>query len=163
MNPNELFLPLSFIAGPAILMNACAVMQNGASLRYNLAITLWREMRAEASGGAGTLLRSYSDPAMAMSLAARRIRLLLRALNLLYTTIGLFGISTVSGLAGSYIQAEGGPGTAAWAVGLVVGAASLATTGLLAAMIVFVIESRVTQRLIVLQTNFVNSLGSTPP
>ena len=151
MNPNELFVPLSFIGGPAILMNACAVMQNGASIRYSLAINLWREMRAEASGGTGSLLSSYSDPALAMSLSSRRIKLLVVALNLLYAAVGLFGIATVSGLAGSY--AADLPGTAVGAVALVIGAASLATLALLAAMVVFVIESRATQRLIHLQAN----------
>ena len=153
MNPNDLFVPLSFIGGPAILMNACAVMQNGASIRYTLAINLWREMRAEASSGTGTLLNSYSNPALAMSLASRRIRLLLIALNLLYATVGLFGIATVAGLVGSYVYAADTPGNAVGAVALVIGAASLATLGLLAAMVVFVIESGATQRLIHLQAH----------
>ncbi|MCC8362669.1 hypothetical protein LK996_06225 [Lysobacter sp. A6] len=153
MNPNDLFVPLSFIGGPAILMNACAVMQNGASVRYSLAINLWREMRAEASGGTGTLLRSYSDPALAMTLASRRIRLLLVSLNLLYVTVAMFGIATVCGLAGSYVYIDAETGIATWAVRLVVGAATLATTGLLAAMCVFVVESRTTQRLIHLQAH----------
>ena len=151
MDPNDLFVPLSFIGGPAILMNACAVMQNGASIRYSLAINLWREMRAEASSRTGTLLDSYSDPALAMSLSSRRIKLLVVALNLLYAAVGLFGIATVSGLVGSYIYTADLPGTAVGAVALVIGAASLATLGLLAAMVVFVIESRATQRLIHLQ------------
>ena len=38
------FLPLSFIAGPAILTNASAVLLNGASIRYNLGIGLWRDL-----------------------------------------------------------------------------------------------------------------------
>ena len=38
--------PLSFVAGAAILANACAVMQNGTTTRYNLAIVQWREFRA---------------------------------------------------------------------------------------------------------------------
>lgn len=158
MNPNDLFVPLSLIGGPAILMNACAVMQNGASVRYSLAINLWREMRAETSSGTGTLLDSYSNPTLAMSLASRRIRLLLIALNLLYATVGLFGIATVSGLVGSYVYAADTPGNAVGEVALVTGATCLATLGLLAAMVVFVIESRATQRLIYLQTYYADPI-----
>ena len=153
MNPNDLFVPLSFIGGPAILMNACAVMQNGASVRYSLAIGLWREMRAEASGGSGTLLSSYADPKLALALASRRIRLLLLSLNLLYVTVALFGVATASGLVGSYVYIDSDTGLAAWTVRLVVGAASLATMGLLAAMCVFVIEARTSQRLLHLQAH----------
>lgn len=39
----DLFASLSFIAGPAILTNASAILQNGATTRYNLAISHWRE------------------------------------------------------------------------------------------------------------------------
>jgi hypothetical protein len=41
-------VPLSFIAGPAVLANACAIMQNGASIRYNLAVQQLRELRTRA-------------------------------------------------------------------------------------------------------------------
>jgi uncharacterized paraquat-inducible protein A len=152
VSPNDLFVPLSFIGGPAILMNACAVMQNGASVRYSLAINLWREMRAEAGGGSGTLLTSYTNPSRAMVLAVRRIRLLLVALNLLYVTVALFGVATVSGLVGSYAQFADQEGATGFVM-LVAGAASLATCGLLAAMVVFIVESRVTQGLISLQSH----------
>ncbi|ADH88561.1 hypothetical protein Snov_1246 [Ancylobacter novellus DSM 506] len=40
------FASLSFIAGPAILTNASAILQNGATTRYNLAISHRRETRA---------------------------------------------------------------------------------------------------------------------
>jgi len=153
MTPDNLFLPLSFIGGPAILMNACAVMQNGATLRYTLAINLWREMRAEASGAPGTLLKSYSDPPRATFLASRRIRLLLVALNLLYITVAGFGVATLAGLIGSFASGSQALVDPNAAIFVVIGAATLATCGLLAAMAVFVLESRATQDLIRLQTH----------
>lgn len=39
MPVDDSFLPLSLIAGPAILTNACVIMQNSASIRYSLAVT----------------------------------------------------------------------------------------------------------------------------
>jgi hypothetical protein len=153
MSPDNVSVPLSFIAGPAILMNACAVMQNGASLRYTLAINLWRVMSAEAGGGLGPVLGSYSDPTHAMSLAAHRIRLLLVALNMLYVAVAGFGIATLAGLIGSFAHgAEIGFGSDA-AVFVVIGSTTVATGGLLAAMAVFVLESRATQNLLRLQAH----------
>jgi hypothetical protein len=153
MNPDNVFLPLSFIAGPAILMNACAVMQNGASLRYTLAINLWRVMCAEAGGGSGPVLNSYSDPAHAMSLAAHRIKILLAALNLLSVTVAGFGVATLAGLIGSFVHAaELGFGSDA-AVFVVIGSTTIGTGGLLAAMAAFVLESRATHDLLRLQTH----------
>lgn len=45
------FVALTFIAGPAVLTNACATLQNGATLRYGLAISQWREFRASIAAG----------------------------------------------------------------------------------------------------------------
>jgi len=64
------FLPLSFIAGPAILTNACAIMQNGATTRYNLAITQWRDFRASLAAGDDRLAQQYLDAQEAVALAA---------------------------------------------------------------------------------------------
>lgn len=97
------FLPLSFIAGPAILTNACAIMQNGATMRYNLAITQWREFRASLTARDDRLSLEYTDPARAVGLAERRIRLQLLSLNLLNAAVALFAATTVLGLVGAFL------------------------------------------------------------
>ena len=56
-------VPLSFIAGPAILANACAIMQNGASIRYNLAVQHLREFRTSIAAQDTKLAILYDDPA----------------------------------------------------------------------------------------------------
>jgi hypothetical protein len=99
----ELFPALTFITGPAILTNACAILQNGATMRYNLAIMQWREFRASLAADDGRLSLLFVDPERAVSLAERRIRLQLRALELLNAGIALFGATTVCGLVNGFL------------------------------------------------------------
>src|SRR5688572_23470492 len=77
------FSALTFITGPAILTNACAILQNGATTRYNLAITQWREFQASIAEDENRLFLLFVDPERALLLAERRIHLQLRALGLL--------------------------------------------------------------------------------
>ncbi len=102
MIDNPVF-PLSFIAGPAILTNACAIMQNGATLRYNLAIAQWREFRASLIARDDRLSAQYADPLAAVTLAERRIRLQLRGLSLLNGAVALFAATSVLGLGGAFL------------------------------------------------------------
>ncbi|WP_309086589.1 hypothetical protein [Chelativorans sp.] len=96
-------LPLSFIAAPAILTNACAILQNGATMRYNLAIAQWRDFRASLAGRDDRLSLEYTDPATAVRLAERRIRLQLVSLNLLNAAVALYAAATVLGLVGTLL------------------------------------------------------------
>jgi len=142
------FLPLSFIAGPAILTNATAVLLNGASIRYNLAIGLWRDLQAELHGHQMTTTAAYSDQALALTLANRRARLIVAALTLLYAAMGGFGFSTLAGLAGAMLsETQSLPTIDLAKLGTVLsGAFGLAC--LLAAAVVFTLESRCTIRLL---------------
>ncbi|RAK52206.1 DUF2721 domain-containing protein [Phenylobacterium deserti] len=101
------FSSLSFIAGPAILTNACAVLQNGATTRYSLAISQWRDFRASMAAGDGRVALQYTSPEEAVKLAGRRVRLLLRSLGLLNGAMALFAGTTVLGLTGAFL-AQGG-------------------------------------------------------
>lgn len=138
------FLPLSFIAGPAILTNASTVLLNGASIRYNLAIGLWRDLEAELHGHGSATGFLFNDRPHAMRLAERRVIHIVRALTLLYAAVGGFGVSTLTGLTGALL-ADNGP---AWAVDvakagtLVAGGSALLC--LLAAAATFTFESRCT-------------------
>ncbi|WP_207478386.1 DUF2721 domain-containing protein [Arenibaculum pallidiluteum] len=97
------FTPLSFIAGPAILTNACAILQNGATTRYSLAITQWREFRASLGDGDGRLALQYAAPEAAVAIAERRVRLQLRGLGFLNAAVALFAATTVLGLGGALL------------------------------------------------------------
>lgn len=54
-------IPLSLIAGPAVLANACAIMQNGASIRYNLAVQHLREFRTSIAAEDGRVATLYGE------------------------------------------------------------------------------------------------------
>jgi hypothetical protein len=134
------FAALSFIAGPAILTNASAVLQNGATTRYNLAITQWREFSASRAAGDDRLARQYASPETAIALARRRIGLQLRGLGLLNGAVALFGATTVLGLAGAVLmQARMIPADVVSLTMVTMGLAGL--IALLAATATFFLES----------------------
>ncbi|PWC93291.1 hypothetical protein [Azospirillum sp. TSO5] len=83
------FASLSFIAGPAILTNACAILQNGATTRFNLAIAQWRDFRASVGAGDDRIALQYADPEAAVVLAGRQVRLQLRGMALLNSAVAL--------------------------------------------------------------------------
>jgi len=97
------FSPLSFVAGSAILTNACAIMQNGATVRYNLAVTQWRDFRASVAAGDDRLAQQYHDTRAAVRYAEKRVRLQLRGLGLLNAAVALFAATTVVGLSGAFL------------------------------------------------------------
>ena len=141
------FLALSFIAGPAILTNASAVLLNSASIRYNLAIGLWRDLQADLRGLSGLAAAPYVDRRSALRLAGHRVRVIVQGLNLLYGAVGGFGLSALIGLAGAIgAETRGGGWVDAAKVGTVV-AAAFGLVSLLAAVTLFVAESAVTTRL----------------
>ena len=98
-------VPLSFIAGPAILANACAIMQNGASIRYNLAVQHLREFRTSIAVQDKTLAILYDDRRKAAGVSEARVLILLRELELLLAAALLFGLASLMAV-GSSILAE---------------------------------------------------------
>lgn len=142
------FLPLSFIVGPAILTNACTVLLNGASIRYNLAIGLWRDLQAEMQGRELTGATPYADRRRALDVADQRARLIVSGLIMLYAAVGGFGTSALTGLIGAVLSSSH-PG--AWveaAKWLTVAAAGAGLVCLLVAAAIFVVESRYTVALL---------------
>lgn len=141
--------PLSFVAGSAILTNACAIMQNGATVRYNLAITQWRDFRASLVAGDERLAQQYQDTQAAVRLAERRVRLQLNELGLLNAAVALFAATAVLGLSGAFlVQARVLPATPVDMVML--GASGAALLLLLAATITFFREGACGRALLVL-------------
>lgn len=95
------FQSLTVLAGPAILTNACTIMQNSASIRYTLAVTQWRELRASLACSDTSLASLYTDPARMAALSGQRVRHLLRGLDLLFIAVALFGVTTFLALCGA--------------------------------------------------------------
>ncbi|MCF0051687.1 DUF2721 domain-containing protein [Dyadobacter sp. LJ53] len=139
MTDNPL-LPLTFIAGPAILMNACSVMQNGTNLRYNLAVTQLREFRTLIATREKGISDLYSDPVGALKAAKKRIKLLLLGMNLLYAAVGMFGVTAFIGLSGAFLAEYAGPSISKLTITMVV-TALLGILFLLSAVITFIAES----------------------
>lgn len=95
------FQSLTVLAGPAILTNACTIMQNSASIRYTLAVTQWRELRASLTADDERLRSLYTDPARIVALSEQRVRHLLRGLDLLFAAVAMFGVTTFLALCGA--------------------------------------------------------------
>lgn len=100
------FLALSYLSASAILMNACAILQNGTNVRYNLAVTQLRDFRTSLSTKDGRLSLLYSDTSAVLALAKKRVTVLLRGLGLIYVAIGLFGLTTFIGLVAAILPQE---------------------------------------------------------
>jgi hypothetical protein len=142
------FLPLSFIAGPAILTNASTVLLNGASIRYNLAIGLWRDLQSELHGHETAVAAPYRDRRLALSLANRRVVLIVRALSFLYAAVGAFGISTLTGLGGALLAGGESPRAVGLLKDATLVAGAIALLCLLTGAAVFMLESRCTLALL---------------
>lgn len=95
-------VPLSFITAPAVLMNGCAIIVNGTNIRYNLAVTQLRDFRVSIAGNDNRIALLYDDAQKAFALAKKRVKVQLIGLNLLYTAVGFFGLTTLLGLLGSF-------------------------------------------------------------
>jgi hypothetical protein len=138
--PSDAFSALTFITGPAILTNACAILQNGVNIRYNLAITQWREFRASIAEADDRLAHLFVDPNLALSVAERRVHLQLRALGLLNAATALFGAATVCGLIGAFlVHTLWVPAVSVRLLMVAAGGAALAT--LLGAIVILFLES----------------------
>lgn len=94
MDIQTLLPQLAIIAVSAMLANACAIVQNSATIRYQLAISQWREFRASIAARTERLAELYASPDSALNLSERRVRLLLRGLDCLHISVGLFGLTS---------------------------------------------------------------------
>ncbi|WP_338662409.1 DUF2721 domain-containing protein [Pararoseomonas sp. SCSIO 73927] len=151
--------PLSFTAGTAILTNACAIMQNGATTRYSLAITQWREFHASLSAGDGRLAQQYLDADAALALAERRVRLQLKGLGLLGAASALFAATTVACLSGAFlVRVSGFPATPFGFA--VMAAGGVALLLLLASTVAFFRETSCGRALLVLHRHLGDPAGT---
>jgi len=98
MGIEQSIIVLSFIAGPAIITNACCILQNGTAIRYSLAVGQWREFHASRAAGDDGLAALFADPVRAVRLAEQRIRLQLRQTRLLLIAACLFASTSLLAL-----------------------------------------------------------------
>lgn len=140
-------IPLSFIAGPAILANSCAIIQNGASTRYNLAVTQWREFQTSVSTQNDHLARLYSSPQEALRLAQRRITLQLREIELMLCASSTFALTSLLALTAA-ILAQLGSGSAGVAISLMLVSGGAGFLLLLIATVAIFMEGACSRRLI---------------
>jgi hypothetical protein len=106
---DQSLIPLSFVGGPAILANTCAVLQNGVNMRYSHAVDQWRRFQVSSVDHDGRLAVLYSDPAAALRLSGRRLRLQLRELELLVVGSSAFRVASFLALIWSLLLMTGSP------------------------------------------------------
>lgn len=146
---NDPAIPLSFVAGPAILANVCAILQNGVNIRHTHSVDQWRRSQAWLVNGNDEFGRLYADPALAGELSGRRVSLQLRTLKLLLFGTCVFGLTCFLSLGWALAaNADLALGSALAIAVLACGATGL---GLLAAVAFTVTnENRCTHRLMLL-------------
>lgn len=96
-------IPLSFVAGPAVLANVCAILQNGVNIRHAHAVDQWRNFQSLLIGQDSKLGGLYTDPAAAAVLSGTRVRLQLRAIELLTLGTCCFGVTSLLSLGWSML------------------------------------------------------------
>ena len=103
MNPlaSNPFAILTFIAAPAILINASSVMALGTSNRFARAIDRARHLAAQLDART-----DEHDPATRLRVrqlayAERRVLLLVRALTAFYVSVGAFAAASLTSLLGA--------------------------------------------------------------
>lgn len=154
-------IPLSFVAGPAILANVCAMLQNGVNIRHNHSVDQWRRFQAWLANDDGQFGRLYADPAMAVELSGRRVRLQLRTLQLLLLGTCVFGLTCFLAL-GWALAANAHLTLAEPASTVVLGCGAIGL-GLLGAVAFTVAsESRCAQRLMLLHPGYAPGRAARP-
>ncbi|ESY20300.1 MULTISPECIES: hypothetical protein [unclassified Mesorhizobium] len=151
---DNLAMPLSFVAGPAILTNVCAILQNGVNIRHSHSVDQWRRFQAWLASDDGEFGRLYAEPTMAVELSERRVCLQLRTLEPLLLGTCVFGLTCF--LALGWALAENAHLTLAEPASIVVMGCGATGLGLLGA-VAFTIPSknRRAHRLMLLHPGYV--------
>jgi hypothetical protein len=96
-------IPLSFVAGPAVLANVCTILQNGVNIRHAHSVDQWRSLQSLHAGQGGKAAGLYADVDAAIALSSRRVRLQLRATELLTLGTCTFGVTSLMSLGSSML------------------------------------------------------------
>lgn len=155
-------MPLSFVAGPAVLANVCAILQNGVNIRHNHSVDQWRRFQMWLASDDGEFGRFYADPAIAVQLSARRVHLQLCTLQLLLLGTCVFGLTCFLALAWALAANAqltlAGPVSVLVLGGWTVGLALMGVAAFTAAS-----ENRCAQRLMLLRPGYRSSRAGEKP
>jgi len=103
MAPSNPFVLLSYVSGPAILTNASALLLMSTSNRFARIVDRSRFLAREAARASPHLREQ-------LALAARRVRLIARAMTSLYVAAAAFALATLVSILGAVAAALfGGP------------------------------------------------------
>ena len=136
------FAVLTFIAAPAVLTNACAVMSLTTSNRIARAVDRGRTLVAELSLRAPMPAERRRFRLLEVGVALRRAVLLIAAMESFEFSCGGFALTTILALAGAALGFLGIRAVNVAAFALVVTSQSLAVAGIVRGVVKIIRESR---------------------
>ena len=139
---------IAFIGGPAILANACAVLQSSATVRHNLSISQWREFNASTASHDQRLSNLYADPDLMILLARRRIRLQLQQTRYLLLAACLFAATSFVALFSAFAAEASLNSLASYSSFVMIGSGVSAVLLMLCATILFYRECNHAERML---------------
>jgi hypothetical protein len=88
-------IPLSFVAGPAVLANVCAILHSGVNIRRAHSVDQWRSLQSVRAGQGGKAAGLYSDVDAAIADADQSVMLFSTA-SVFAACLGLLLLMTVA-------------------------------------------------------------------
>jgi Protein of unknown function (DUF2721) len=139
------FAILTFIAAPAILINASSVMALGTANRFARAVDRTRQLATQAAGKEGEGdTEARRRTLRQLGYAERRALLLVRALTAFYLSVGSFAAASLASLLGAIGNAVGQEVVRQLALGLALPAGIVGVSGLVCGSGILVWETRMT-------------------
>ena len=140
------FAVLTAVVAPAILTNACSVLALGTSNRLARVVdrtrVVARELAALESGGSAHAQGDYGSWAAQLTGLQVRTRLLVKALRVIYGSLGLFATAALVSVLGSIVTYYGQRVLFQLTAGLALLAGAVAVVGLASGCALMVHETR---------------------
>lgn len=141
------FAVLTAVVAPAILTNACSVLALGTSNRLARVVdrtrVVARELAAREPGGASHSQGDYESWAAQLTGLQARTRLLVKALRVIYGSLGLFATAALVSVVGSIVTYYGQRILFEVTAGLALLAGAVAVVGLASGCALMVHETRI--------------------
>jgi len=141
------FAVLTAVVAPAILTNACSVLALGTSNRLARVVdrtrVVARELAALEPGGSSHTQGDYGNWAAQLTGLQARTRLLVKALRVIYGSLGLFATAALVSVVGSIVTYYGQRILFQVTAGLALLAGAVAVVGLASGCALMVHETRI--------------------
>jgi hypothetical protein len=141
------FAVLTAVVAPAILTNACSVLALGTSNRLARVVdrtrVVARELAALEPGGSGHAQGDYKSWGAQLTGLQSRTRLLVKALRVIYGSLGLFATAALVSVVGSIVTYYGQRILFQVTAGLAMLAGGVAVVGLASGCALMVQETRI--------------------